>query len=92
VTQGDGVTPLSGAAVSIYSGPTQKGTTHTDGTGDYTIAGLHPGSFTVRASNVGYRCTLRISGLRPRRRIHQITTANVTATAAKVAPNNCSVQ
>ena len=54
VTQADGVTPLSGAAVSVYSGPTQVGTTNSNGTGDYTIGGLHPGSFTVQASNVGY--------------------------------------
>jgi YD repeat-containing protein len=55
VTQIDGVTPLPGAAVTIYSGPAQKGTTNTSGTGDYTIAGLHPGVYTVQAADAGYR-------------------------------------
>ena len=55
VTQADGVTPIPGAAVAVYSGPAQKGSTNTNGTGDYTIAGLHPSSYTVQAANVGYR-------------------------------------
>jgi YD repeat-containing protein len=54
VTQADGVTPIAGAAVTVYSGSAQKGTANTNGTGDYAIGGLHPGSFTVQAANVGY--------------------------------------
>ena len=55
VTQSDGVTPISGAAVTIYSGSIQKGSASTNGTGDYSVANLHPGAFTVRAADVGYR-------------------------------------
>jgi YD repeat-containing protein len=55
VTQIDGVTPLPGAVVTVYSGPSQKGTTNTSGTGDYTIPGLHPGAYTVQAADAGYR-------------------------------------
>jgi YD repeat-containing protein len=55
VTQSDGITPIAGAAVAVFSGPVQKGSTNTNATGDYTIAGLHPGAFTVQAANVGYR-------------------------------------
>ncbi len=54
VTQADGTTPIAGAAVAVYSGPMQKGTASTNGTGDYTIANLHPGTYTVRAANVGF--------------------------------------
>jgi YD repeat-containing protein len=54
VTQANGVTPIAGAAVTVYSGSAQKGTANTNGTGDYVVAGLHPGSFTVQAANVGY--------------------------------------
>jgi YD repeat-containing protein len=55
VTQVDGITPLVGAAVTVYAGPNQKGSSSTNGTGDYTIGGLHPGGYTVQAANVGYR-------------------------------------
>lgn len=55
VTQVDGITPIVGAAVSVYVGPSQKGTTNTNGTGDYLISGLRPGSYTVQAANVGYQ-------------------------------------
>jgi YD repeat-containing protein len=55
VTQADGVTPIAGAAVSAYAGPAQKGSASTNATGDYTIAGLHVGSYTVQAANVGHR-------------------------------------
>ena len=55
VTQIDGITPLAGAAVTVYDGPIQKGATNTNATGDYTVANLRPGSFTVQAANVGYR-------------------------------------
>jgi YD repeat-containing protein len=55
VTQSDGITPIAGAAVAIFAGPVQKGSTNTNATGDYTIAGLHPGAYTGQAANVGYR-------------------------------------
>jgi YD repeat-containing protein len=54
VTQIDGITPLVGAAVTVYVGPSQKGSTNTNATGDYLISGLRPGSYTVQAANVGY--------------------------------------
>jgi YD repeat-containing protein len=54
VTQSDGVTPIGGAAVTVYAGPVAKGSTQTNGTGDYTISGLHPGGFTVQAASAGY--------------------------------------
>ena len=43
VTQIDGVTPIAGAAVSVYAGPLKKGSAATNASGDYTIAALHPG-------------------------------------------------
>lgn len=55
VTQLDGITPLMGAAVTVYTGPSQKGSASTNGTGDYTITGLHPGAYTVQAAEAGYR-------------------------------------
>ena len=55
ITQSDGVTPIAGAAVTMFSGSTEKGTTNTSGSGGYSITGLPTGSYTVRAANVGYR-------------------------------------
>ncbi len=55
VTQADGITPISGAAVTVYAGSLQKGSASTNGTGDYTVGGLHPGGYTVQAANVGFR-------------------------------------
>lgn len=55
VTQVDGVTPIVGAAVSVYDGSFQKGTTNTNATGDYTVGNLHPGALTVQAASAGYR-------------------------------------
>jgi RHS repeat-associated protein len=55
ITQIDGTTPIVGAAVTVYSGPFQKGSATTNGTGDYTIQALHPGAYTIQAANVGYR-------------------------------------
>jgi YD repeat-containing protein len=53
VTQSDGVTPIVGAAVTVFSGPIQQGATNTNSSGGYSIASLHPGTFTVQAVNAG---------------------------------------
>jgi hypothetical protein len=55
VTQSDGVTPIVGAAVTLYSGSTPTTATNTNGTGDYSLTGVRPGSYTVRAASAGYR-------------------------------------
>jgi YD repeat-containing protein len=55
ITQNDGVTPIVGASVSLYSGSSPTSSTNTNGTGNYTIAGVHTGSYAVRAANAGYR-------------------------------------
>jgi YD repeat-containing protein len=54
VTQG-GTTPLPGAAVTMFLNGLQKGSTQTDGSGNYVISGLHPGSYTLQVADVGYR-------------------------------------
>ncbi len=55
VTQADGVTPLVGAAVTLFLGGIEKGSASTNATGDYAVAGLHVGAYTVQAAYVGYR-------------------------------------
>jgi YD repeat-containing protein len=55
ITAPDGVTPIAGAAVAVFSGPVLQGGANTNATGDYLIGALHPGTDTVVASNVGYR-------------------------------------
>jgi YD repeat-containing protein len=55
VTQADGITPIVGAAVTLYSGPFQKGSASTNATGDYSVTNLHPGAYTVQAANAANR-------------------------------------
>jgi YD repeat-containing protein len=55
VTQADGTTPISGAAVTLYSGSVQAGSVSTTGSGGYSMANLRPGAYTVQASAVGNR-------------------------------------
>ena len=55
VTQPDGITPIAGAAITVYDGPIQKGSTSTNASGDYTVTTLRPGGYTVQAVYVGYR-------------------------------------
>jgi YD repeat-containing protein len=55
VTQLDGITPIAGAAVEVSQGTTTAGTATTNATGDYSVAGLNPGTYSVQSSAIGYR-------------------------------------
>jgi YD repeat-containing protein len=55
VTQAVGGTPVAGAAITVYDGPSQKASTNTNASGQYTISGLRPGGYTVQATYVGLR-------------------------------------
>ena len=55
IEQGAGV--LSGSTIEIRDGPDAKKTTTTDAIGKFTLAGLQPGSVTVRAWKSGYSDT-----------------------------------
>jgi YD repeat-containing protein len=55
VTQTVGGAAISGAAVALYLNGVQKATTSTNGSGVYSVANLHPGAYTVRATNAGNR-------------------------------------
>ena len=49
------VRPLAGAAVTVYAGSRVAGTAITGAGGTYSVPGLHPGSYTVRASSASSR-------------------------------------
>jgi YD repeat-containing protein len=55
VTQATGATPIAGAAIAVYDGPSQKASTTTNASGQYTLSGLRPSSYTVQAAYVGFR-------------------------------------
>lgn len=46
---------IVGATVSIFSGPVRVGTAITDSNGGYSVTGLAPGSYSVRASADNYQ-------------------------------------
>jgi YD repeat-containing protein len=50
----DGVTPISGAAVSIASGVVTAGSSLTNASGNFTVNGLHAGTYTASANAPGY--------------------------------------
>jgi uncharacterized protein YkwD len=52
-----GAGPLGGVNIEIRDGPDAKKTATTDAEGRFSLAGLQPGSVTVRAWKVGYRDT-----------------------------------
>lgn len=54
VTKVDGTTPIAGAAIEVYQESAVMGIATTNTTGDYTLGGLKPGTYTVQASAAGY--------------------------------------
>lgn len=54
VTKSDGGTAIAGAVVKVNLGATTLGSATTNGTGDYTVSSLGPGTFAVQASAPGY--------------------------------------
>jgi YD repeat-containing protein len=54
VTQADGTTAISGASVQVYVGSAGGSSATTDSAGNYSIAGLSAGPYTVQASATGY--------------------------------------
>jgi YD repeat-containing protein len=82
VTQAGGTTPIAGAAVTVYAGPFQKGSTNTNATGNYTISALHPGAYTVQAANVGYRTKEQGAVVNE----NATTTANISLDLAPAGP------
>ena len=54
VTQTDGITPISGAAVTASQGASSVGTATTDSFGNYSIPTLSPGAYSALASASGY--------------------------------------
>jgi len=54
ITQGDGVTPIQGASVTILVGQLSGGSTTSGSNGGYSIGGLSAGTYTVQASAAGF--------------------------------------
>jgi YD repeat-containing protein len=54
VTQSDGVTAISGAAVTVLQGNAVVGTTATSASGSYSLPNLSAGTYSVQASAFGY--------------------------------------
>lgn len=47
--------PILGAVIEVFDGPVLVGFADTDGSGNYTILSLAPGSYTATASATGYQ-------------------------------------
>jgi len=54
VTQSDGVTAISGAAVQVFVGSAVASSTTTDSGGNYSVANLNAGSYRAQASSTGF--------------------------------------
>jgi YD repeat-containing protein len=54
VTKADGVTPISGAAVTISIGATAVASVFTNGSGDYVADALGPDTYSVQAAAAGH--------------------------------------
>jgi YD repeat-containing protein len=84
ITQSDGITPIVGAAIAMISGSTERGTTNTNGSGAYSIAGLPAGSYTIRAANVGNRTKEQAAAIAEKAN----TTVNLSLDAASAGSVN----
>jgi YD repeat-containing protein len=82
ITQSDGTTPLAGAAVTVFDGPSDVGHTSTSDTGDYIVPNLHPGTYLVQAAYVGYQTKEDTSTVTDGTE----ATVNMSLTAAPVGP------
>jgi YD repeat-containing protein len=54
ITQAGGSSAIVGAAVAALQGSESVGSATTDGSGNYTISGLAPGTYSVQATAAGY--------------------------------------
>jgi YD repeat-containing protein len=54
ITQAGGSSAIVGATVATHQGSESVGSATTDGSGNYTIAGLAPGTYAVQATAAGY--------------------------------------
>lgn len=54
VTKSDGTTAVQGATITILQGATNAATATTDSSGNYSVASLSAGSYTVQASAANY--------------------------------------
>ncbi|HEU4890864.1 MAG TPA: carboxypeptidase regulatory-like domain-containing protein [Vicinamibacterales bacterium] len=77
-----GATPLPGAAVTMFLNGMQKATGNADGSGNYSLTGLHPGSYTLQVVNVGYRTKEQAVVVND----NANTSANVSLDAAPAGP------
>lgn len=82
VTLTSGGAALPGAAVNLYLGASQKATTSTNATGDYSVTNLHPGVYTAQAVSVGYRTKEQAATLVE----NTNTTTNMSVDAAATGP------
>jgi YD repeat-containing protein len=72
VTQSDGVTPISGATVQAFVGPSLVASATTASNGTYTLSGLNAGNYQVAASANGYVAAMSAASITA----NQTTTEN----------------
>jgi len=84
VTQSDGVTAISGAAVQVFVGSAVASSTTTDSGGNYSVANLNAGS---------YRAQVSASGFIPKSETVPVTAgSNATANFTLSAPGTAAIQ
>jgi YD repeat-containing protein len=61
ITKSDGITAISGATVTALQSSDTVATTTSDASGNYNLATVAPGTYTVQASAVGYNAKTQTS-------------------------------